>query len=65
MEIKTPVYVDENNKFTDLNPFIPADRRMHAFLVNDVGIPVCVGDPAISDKMLQVFLGAVNKLTNI
>ncbi len=63
MELHTPIYVDENNMFLGLNPSIPGDRRMHAFLVNDIGKPICVGDPSVSDKILQVFMGAVNKLT--
>lgn len=63
MELHTPIYVDENNMFLRLNPSIPGDRRMHAFLVNDIGKPICVGDPSVSDKILQVFMGAVNKLT--
>lgn len=63
MELHTPIYVDENNMFLRLNPSFPGDRRMHAFLVNDIGKPICVGDPSVSDKILQVFMGAVNKLT--
>ena len=62
MAIEHPVYVDVDNEFLKLNPLIPEDRRMHAFLVNDMGYPICVGDPVKSEKMLQVFLGAVDKL---
>ncbi len=64
MEIPLPVYVDDENAFLDLNPIIPEDRRMHAFLTDKLGHPLCVGDPVGSEKMLQVFLGAVDKLTS-
>ena len=64
MEISLPVYVDDENAFLDLNPSIPKDRRMHAFLVDDNGTPLCVGDPTASREMLLVLTGAVDKLTS-
>ena len=64
MEYKTPIYVDVDNKFLELNPSLPEDRRMRALLLDDAGYPMCVGDPAASEKMLQVFIGAVNNLTS-
>ena len=63
LEIEHPVYVDVDNEFLKLNPVVSGDRRMQAFLVNDRGYPICVGNPVNSEKMLQVFLGAVDKLT--
>lgn len=59
LEIEHPVYVDVENEFLKLNPVIPADRRMHAFLIDKTGTPICVGDPVGSDNLLRVFLGAV------
>lgn len=64
LEIEHPVYVDVNNEFLRLNPLIPEDRRMHSFLVDENGTPLCVGDPTASKEMLLVFMGAVDKLTN-
>lgn len=59
LEIEHPVYVDDNSEFMDLNPIVPEDRRMHAFLVDQTGAPLCVGDPVSSEKMRQVFLQTV------
>lgn len=64
MEISLPVYVDDENAFFELNPFIPEDRRMHSFLVDENGTPLCVGDPTSSREMLLVLIGAVDKLTS-
>lgn len=64
LEIEHPVYVDVDNEFLKLNPAIPEDRRMHSFLVDENGTPLCVGDPTASKEMLLVFMGAVDKLTN-
>lgn len=63
LEIEHPVYVDVNNEFLRLNPVIPEDRRMHAFLTDESGHPLCVGDPVGSEKMLQVFMEVLNKQT--
>lgn len=57
-----PLYVDEDNVFLKLNPVVPDDRRMRAFLVNGQGRPICIGDPVSSDRMHDVFLDALNKL---
>ena len=64
LEIEHPVYVDVDNEFLHLNHAIPKDKRMHSFLINRSGSPLCVGDPAISDKMQPIFYRAVNSLTN-
>ena len=64
-ELEHPVYFDVENKFLELNKSIPQDEKLlHVFLVDDAGTLRCVGDPSISEKMLQVFIGAVYKLTN-
>ena len=65
LELEHPVYVDVENKFLALNPSVPADEiRLHSFLTDDAGSPICVGDPSVSEKMLQLFMGAVNKSTH-
>lgn len=60
--IEHPLYVDMENVFPRLNPVVPEDHRMRAFLVNGQGHPVCIGDPASSDGMRDVFLDALNML---
>ena len=65
IELEHPVYIDFENRFLELNPSIPQDeKRLHSFLVNKNGTPVCIGNPSASDKMLQVFLESINHLTN-
>lgn len=62
-ELEYPVFFDVDNKFLELNPAVPADQRLHAFLIDNTGIPLYVGDPSFSREMLRLFFGAVNKLT--
>ena len=62
LEIEHPVYVDVDNEFLHINRAIPKDKRMHSFLIDRFGSPLCVGDPASSDKMLLVLYRAVNSL---
>lgn len=62
LEIGYPVYVDEENLFRSLNPVVPDDRRLHTFLVETSGTPLCVGDPSASEQMLDVFLRALDQL---
>lgn len=61
--IEHPVYVDVDNEFLMINPVIPEDNRMHAFFISKTGTPLCVGDPVVSEKMLQIFRELVDKLT--
>lgn len=64
IEYDYPIYVDDENRFLELNPSIPLDeKRLHSFLVSNEGMPICVGDPTASDKMLQVFMEAANHLS--
>lgn len=65
LELEHPVYVDVENKFLALNPSVPSDEiRLHSFLTDDAGSPIFVGDPSVSEKMLQLFMGALNKSTH-
>ncbi len=63
LRIEHPVYVDVDNEFLMINPVIPEDNRMHSFLIDKKGTPLCVGDPVVSEKMLQIFRESVDKLT--
>lgn len=65
LEIEHPVYVDVDNRFLEINPTVPEDRRMHSFLVDKDGSPLCVGDPESSEQMFQVFITALNRLKTI
>ena len=62
-ELEHPVYVDVENKFLQLNPSIPADeKKLHAFLADEIGALIFVGDPSVSKEMLQLFLDKVNSI---
>ena len=63
-DVGYPIYFDIENKFLKLNPSVAADHRLHSFLIDDKGTPLCVGDPSASREMLHVFWGAVNNITN-
>lgn len=60
--IEHPVYVDADNAFLALNPAVPDDSRMHAFLVDSGGHPVCVGDPTDSEELFRLFAGKLETL---
>lgn len=64
LEIEHPLYVDVENEFLKMNQTVPDDRRMHSFLINKGGVPLCIGDPVSSEKMFQVFHSVVNGLLN-
>lgn len=64
LRIEHPVYVDVDNEFLMINPVIPEDNRMHAFFIDKIGTPLCVGDPVGSEKMLQLFFDALEKQNN-
>lgn len=61
--LEHPIYCDVENKFLRLNPSIPKTAlSFHSFLVDHVGVPVCVGDPSMSETMYLIFLKSINKL---
>ena len=53
-----------DKEFLKLNPVVPEDHGLHAFLVDDKGFPLCVGDPVNSEIMHHVFIAAVDYLTS-
>ncbi len=62
-ELEHPVYVDVENKFLQLNPSIPVDeKKLHAFLTDEIGVPIFVGDPSVSEGMFQLFMDKVNSI---
>ena len=57
-----PIYVDYNGVFRKLNPQIPEDRRFHCFLLDKNGYPVFVGNPVASERMMELFKTALDRL---
>lgn len=64
MKIAKPIYLDVENCFLKKNPMIPEDRRLHAFFTDTNGTVVSIGDPALSEKRLRVFIKSLEELTN-
>ena len=58
-----PVFVDQYGVFAEMNPHIPPSLNFHAFLLNEEGFPIFVGDPIYSksDKTLDLFKRVVDK----
>ena len=44
-EPNVPIYIDIDNRFRELNPFIPDDDRFHMFMTDGTGSPIFVGFP--------------------
>jgi len=57
-----PVYLDTENQFLELNRKIPSRDDFHAFLTNEDGKVILVGDPTRSDGMMALFAEALRSL---
>ena len=57
-----PVYLDTENQFLKLNRKIPSRDDFHAFLTNEEGKVILVGDPTRSDGMMALFAEALRSL---
>lgn len=55
-------FLDINNSFLELNPFIPTDRRFHSFLIDPSGHVVFIGDPTLNDNLQKLFHKSFNNL---
>ena len=55
IDLGVPIYVDEESVFLSMNSAIPADTRLHSFLVNRQGTPVLIGDPVLSPGIAELF----------
>lgn len=62
IDLKIPVYVDVDNCFSIKNPTVPADPRMHSFLLDSLMHPIYVGNPTASDKLFAVFEQTINQI---
>ena len=52
-----PVFVDQYGVFPEMNQHIPSSLNFYAFLLNEEGFPIFVGDPIYSksDKTFDLF----------
>jgi hypothetical protein len=50
-----PVYIDESHLFPKNNPQIPADNRMHTFLINADNQVVLAGNPLNNEPLWELY----------
>lgn len=53
MELPYPVYIDEDNLFHRMNPFITNDSRFHTFLCVDKTVKL-IGDPTVNPDLISL-----------
>jgi hypothetical protein len=61
--VSFPVIVDEG-VFPKLNPHIPADKRLHAFLLDKNNKVVMVGNPLGNEKLWELYKDQIRTLVN-
>lgn len=54
-ELAIPVYIDSCHLFGKINPQIPADRRLHAFLLNRNNEVVLIGNPVNNPQLWALY----------
>ena len=57
-----PVFIDENGAFPAANPHIPADNRLHTFLLDRNGKVVLVGTPANNPQLWELYKTTIKEL---
>lgn len=58
--LKVPVYLDSNNGFYSKNYLLQTNRHFHAFLLDNSGFPVFIGDPSRGGKLYELFKQSIN-----
>jgi len=53
--LKVPVFLDSNNGFYSKNQFLQTNRHFHAFLLDNSGHPIFIGDPSRGGKLYELF----------
>lgn len=59
-----PIYIDENNIFSKINPHLPADKRLHSFLLDKNNNVILVGDPTSNHDLWALYKKTINELQN-
>jgi hypothetical protein len=59
-----PVIIDEAGDFSRLNPHIPADKRLHAFLLDKDNRVVLVGNPLGNAPLWELYKEQIRTLVN-
>ena len=61
-KLSFPIYIDSNHTFERINPCIPVDRRLHAFLLNRDNEVVLIGDPINNPALWDLYAKTINEL---
>ncbi len=61
IELPFPVFLDDNNMFMKLNPSIPKDIILHAFLTDATGAVLVAGDPAANEHLRRLYYREINE----
>ena len=64
LQLEYPLFVDMECRFLEDNPSLPSDNRLHSFLVDGTGHPICVGDPGRAEKMMEVYRNSIANYNN-
>jgi hypothetical protein len=57
-----PILLDSTRSFPKANPHIPADNRLHTFLLDKNGKVVLVGDPAYNPQLWELYKKTITQL---
>lgn len=57
-----PVYIDSDHTFERINPYIPVDLRLHAFLLDRDNEVVLIGDPINNPVLWDLYAKTINEL---
>jgi thiol-disulfide isomerase/thioredoxin len=63
-DVSFPVIIDETGDFPSLNPQIPADKRLHAFLLDKDNKVVMVGNPLGNEPLWKLYKEQIRTLVN-
>lgn len=61
-KLSFPIYIDSDHTFERINPCIPVDRRLHAFLLNRDNEVVLIGDPINNPALWDLYAKTINEL---
>lgn len=59
-----PIFIDVNNSFVKMNPFIPAEPKYHGFLINEDNKIEVLGMPFYNDEIWNLYKSALSKVTD-
>jgi len=63
-DVSFPVIIDEAGDFPRLNPHIPADTRLHSFLLDKDNKVVLVGNPLGNEQLWELYKEQIRQLVN-